>query len=88
MTNEMIELYKKLDTNEKRSELSSLIFKLDEIVNQLLLKNKLDIEENEKVKHYDSIKQKLDTEDDMLLFFYEDIWKLKSKALLMLLSND
>jgi len=88
VTNEMIELFKKLNTNEKRNELSSLILKLDQIVNQLVEQNKLDSSELEVVKNYDSTNQVLDTEDDMLLFFYDDIWKIKSKILLLLLNNE
>lgn len=88
MTNEMIELYKELSTNDKRNELSSLILKLDELVNQLLVQNKIEFDDLSTIKNYDSIKQKSDTEDDMLLFFFEDLWNIKTKVLLMLLNNE
>lgn len=88
MTDDMKELYKKLNTNEKRNELSSLILKLDKIVDQLIEQNKLDSNNFEKTKNYDSSNQSLYTEDDMLLFFYDDIWKIKSKILLLLLNSE
>lgn len=88
MTEEMIELYKDLSTNDKRNELSLLIFKLDEIINQLLSQNKVDFDDLGTIKSYDSIKQNLDTEDDMLLFLFEDLWNIKTKVLLLLLNNE
>lgn len=86
MSEKMIELYKQLTTNEKRNELSSLIGKLDQLVTQMMIQNGVDY--NLKMaKNYDSIKQQLQTEDDLLLFFYEDIWNIKSKILAILANN-
>lgn len=88
MTEEMIELYKGLSTSDKRNELSLLIFKLDEIINQLLSQNKVEFDDLDAIKSYDSIKQNLDTEDDKLLYFFEELWNIKNKVLLMLLNNE
>ena len=86
MSEKMIELYKQLNTNDKRNELSSLIEKLDQLVNQIIIQK--GIENNYKqAKNYDSINQNMETEDDMLLFFYEDIWNIKSKILALLAHN-
>lgn len=86
MSEKMIELYKQLNTNDKRNELSSLIEKLDQLVNQIMIQK--GIENNYKqAKNYDSINQNMETEDDMLLFFYEDIWNIKSKILALLAHN-
>ena len=86
MNEKMIELYKKLNTNEKRNELSSLIEKLDQLITQIIIQN--GIENNfKKAKNYDSFNQSTETEDDVLLFFYEDIWNIKSKVLAILTEN-
>lgn len=86
MSQEMIDLYKKLNTNEKRNELSSLIVKLDQLINQLMLQSNINIK-NDSVKNYDSNDQALKTEDEMLLFFYDDVWKLKNKVLRLLIEK-
>lgn len=87
MSEEMITYYKQLNTNEKRNELSNLLIKLDQLINQLMIQDNINIEELKSVKNYDIIKQSLETEDDMLLFFYDDIWNLKSKVLALLTKN-
>ena len=86
MSEKMIELYKQLETNEKRNELSSLIQKLDQIITQLTVKKGIssDIKNS---KNYDSINQTNLNEYDMLLFFYEDIWNIKNKVLSILVEN-
>ena len=86
MSDKMIELYKQLKTNEKRNELSSLVEKLDLLVTQIM--NQRGIENKVgNVKNYDSVNQGEQTEDDMLLFFYEDLWNIKSKILAILVQN-
>jgi len=87
MTYEMATLYKKLNTNEKRNELSSLIIKIDQLLNQVLVQNKIIDGQINKIKNYDSINQALDSEDDILLFFYDDLWKIKNKLLKLLVLN-
>ena len=52
------------------------------------MQNKIEFDDLSTIKNYDSIKQKSDTEDDMLLFFFEDLWNIKTKVLLMLLNNE
>lgn len=86
MSEKMIELYKQLNINEKRNEFSSLIEKLDYLVSQIMIKQ--GIENNiETFKNYNSVSQKEQTEDDMMLFFYEDLWNIKSKVLAILADN-
>ena len=87
MTEEMVVAYKQLNTNEKRNELSSLLIKLNQLINQLMIQQNLDSSSYSDVKNYDVTKQVLESEDDTLLFFYDDIWKIKTK-ILALLSND
>lgn len=86
MSEKMIELYKQLNTNDKRNELSSLIEKLDQLVNQIMIQKGIN-NNYKQAKNYDSINQNMETEDDVLLFFYEDIWNIKSKILALLAHN-
>lgn len=86
MSEKMIELYKQLETNDKRNELSSLIEKLDQLVNQIMIQKGIN-NNYKQAKNYDSINQNMETEDDMLLFFYGDIWNIKNKILALLASN-
>lgn len=86
MSEKMIELYKQLNTNDKRNELSSLIGKLDQLVTQIMIQKEIN-NNYKQAKNYDSINQNMETEDDVLLFFYEDIWNIKSKILALLAHN-
>ena len=87
MSEEMINLYNQLNTNEKRNELNKLIMKLNGLIDQLLLSNGVDTTQFESIKNYDSSTQKIQSEDETLLFFYSDLWNLKNKVL-TLLNND
>ena len=87
MSEEMIKYYRQLNTNEKRNEISSLLLKLDQLMNQLMIQNNIDIANFKNVKNYDSINQALNKEDEMLLFLYDDIWNLKNKVLALLCNN-
>lgn len=86
MSEKMIELYKQLKTNDKRNELSSLIEKLDQLVTQMMIQKGIN-NSFKQAKNYDSINQNMESEDDILLFFYEDLWNIKSKILALLATN-
>lgn len=86
MSEEMIDLYKKLSTNEKRNEFSSLFVKTDKLLDEVLKNKKLAI--NIQSKNYDKIDNKDMTEDEILTFFYEDLWNIKNKVLGLLISKD
>ena len=81
MTDKMKGAYNKLDTNEKRNELSSLLIKMEHLINEILKENNVDISVLESVENYDSVKNSDYTEDESLLFFYDNVWKLKNKIL-------
>ena len=87
MTEEMIKLYKELNINEKRNELSNLLIKVDQLINQMMLNRNISLGNIKGVKNYDPTTQSLEKEDDMLLFLYDDIWNIKSK-IFALLAND
>lgn len=88
MTEEMINLYKQLNTNEKRNELSNLLIKIDQLLNQMLLNQNINLDNLKNVKNYDTSIQALENEDNMLLFFYDDIWNLKTKILALLINDN
>lgn len=87
MNSEMKLLYSKLSTNEKRNELSSLLVKLDKLIDQLSLQNNIN-NNSISVKNYDSSTQVNQSEDEILTFFYDDVWKIKSKILSILIKNE
>lgn len=86
MSEEMINIYKKLNTNEKRNEFSQLLIKLDNLTDILMNLKNIELSKFKSAKNYNSMEQTLQTEDDVLLFFYDDIWNIKEK-LLALISN-
>lgn len=78
MSEEMINLFKNLDKDEKRNEFSSLIVKIDKLLDELLI-NKTSL--NDKVKNYDKNDDNNMSEEEMILFFYKDLWTIKNKIL-------
>lgn len=85
MSEEMVNLYKKLSNNEKRNELSSLLVKTDKLLDELLARE--DIKMKIQSKNYDKLENIDMTEEDVLLFFYEDLWNIKNKVLTLLASK-
>ena len=77
----MIDVYKKLNINDKRNEFSTLLMKMDNLLNSLILQENL--KPLNKVKNYDLNKDFNLSESDALVFFYEDVWNLKNKILLL-----
>ena len=82
---EMMRLYDNLSLNDKRNELSSLFVKTSEIVNTLLKME--NIENNLRIKNYDTNEDVRLSEDDMYTYFYEDMWNIKNKLLSLLIFN-
>lgn len=82
MEENMMELYKQLSISNQRNELSSLLIKIDTLLNSLLAQKKL--QNNVTIKNYDINKGESLSESEMLAFFYEDLWSLKNKILLLL----
>ena len=82
---EMMRLYDNLSLNDKRNELSSLFVKTSEIVNTLLKME--NIENNLKIKNYDTNEDFNLSEENMYTYFYEDMWNIKNKLLTLLIFN-
>jgi len=80
---QMMELYDGLSLNDKRNEFSSLLEKSSEIINTLLKMEQ--IENDLKIKNYNSATDSEMTEDQMLTFLYEDVWNIKNKLLTLLI---
>ena len=78
MSEEMIDLFKKLNKDEKRNEFSSLLVKTDKLLEELLDRKTC---LNAEVKNYDQNLHKNMNEEEIILFFYEDLWTIKNKIL-------
>lgn len=78
----MIYLYKQLSLENQRNEFSSLLIKTEALLNTLLEQKK--ITNNILVKNYNSNMGEKLNESEVLAFFYEDLWTLKNKILLLL----
>lgn len=86
MNDSMLSLYKNLTLNDKRNEFSSLLLKTDKLLDQLMLNVKDNL--TGEVKNYNSIDNLNLTEDDIMLFFYEDLWNIKNKILTLIVTNE
>ena len=82
MEENMMDLYKQLSLANQRNEFSSLLMKIDDLISVLLSKKNL--QDLTKIKNYDVNMGSNLSESDMLAFFYEDIWNLKNKILMLL----
>lgn len=82
MEGNMIYLYKQLSLENQRNEFSSLLIKTEALLNTLLEQKK--ITNNILVKNYNSNMGEKLNESEVLAFFYEDLWTLKNKILLLL----
>ena len=82
---EMMLLYSKLDINDKRNEFSSLLEKTNQLIDELLKMEQ--IENDIKIKNYDSSKNSNLTDDEVFTFFYEDLWNIKNRLLTLLILN-
>lgn len=82
MEENMMDLYKQLNIDNKRNEFSSLLLKVDTLLNTLLAQKELN--NNTTVKNYDINAGSKFNEDETLTFFYEDLWSLKNKILLLM----
>lgn len=86
-TENLIALFKELDIEDKRNEYSNLFIKMNDILTVML--KELGYEDSTTVKNYDKNKDNDLDENETLTFFYEDLWTIKNKLLLLYsLRND
>ena len=86
MNKEMIDLYEQLDISNKRNEFSSLLMKIDGLLNTIM--DQQGIQNDISVKNYNKDLGTKLSEDKTLTFFYEDLWNLKNKILLIISLNN
>ena len=82
---DMMLLYSKLDIIDKRNEFSSLLEKTNELISEILKIQQ--IENDVQIKNYDTNKNSDLTEDEVFTFFYEDLWNIKNRLLALLILN-
>ena len=80
---EMMLLYSQLDINEKRNEFSSLLEKTNELIGELLKMD--DIQNDMKIKNYNAVDDQTLNEHEIFTFFYEDLWNIKNRLLTLLI---
>ena len=79
----MMLLYSQLNINEKRNEFSLLLEKTNELISELL---KMDqIQNDMKIKNYNTMNDHTLNEDEIFTFFYEDLWNIKNRLLTLLI---
>lgn len=86
MKYELLKLYSQLSKDDQRNEFSSLLIKIDNLLNELLTKNGLPNMKN--IKNYDIKNGNMISDSEILEFFYEDLWDIKNKILALLIAND
>ena len=73
MNNEnVLESFRQLDTNNKRNKISDELMIIGELINSI--EKNSGIPTNLNIKNYDQVNDSNMTEDEILAFFYEDIF--------------
>lgn len=82
MSEEMKNAYKMLDINDKRNQLSDELLIIFELIKQY--ENAKGINPVTQVKNYDTVNDKDLNEDDILTFFYEDVYNIQQELITLL----
>jgi hypothetical protein len=87
MNNEkLLKAFNQLDINNKRNKISDELIIIGELINTME-KNK-GVPSNLKIKNYDQNNDSNMTEDEILSFFYEDIFNIENELLTMMSINN
>lgn len=86
MSNEMLKSFDVLDVNTKRNQISNELLIIFELIKQY--ENNKGITPISSVKNYDSIKDEILDESEMLTFFYEDIFNIQQELITLLSAVD
>lgn len=78
----LVNAFDSMSLNDKRNEFNSLLYKTNEILNQVLLLNGM--ENVFPIKNYDSNNDNKMSEEEIMTFLYEDLYKVKTNAVLLL----
>jgi len=82
MSEEMKNAYKMLDINNKRNQLSNELIMMYELIKKF--ENDRGINPITQVKNYDSLNDYDMTEDEILTFFYEDVYNIEQELITLL----
>lgn len=82
MSEEMKNAYKMLDINDKRNQLSDELLIIFELIKRF--ENNKGINPITQVKNYDTVNDKNLNEDEILTFFYEDVYNIQQELITLL----
>lgn len=82
MSEEMKNAYSMLDINDKRNQLSDELLIIFELIKRY--ENAKGINPVTQVKNYDTVNDKNLSEDEMLSFFYEDVYNIQQELITLL----
>ena len=82
MSEEMKNAYRQLDINDKRNQLSDELLIIFELIKRY--ENAKGISPITQVKNYDIAKDSNLNEDEILTFFYEDIYNIQQELITLL----
>ncbi len=82
MSEEMKNAYRQLDINDKRNQLSDELLIIFELIKRY--ENDKGINPITQVKNYDIVNDKNLNEDEILTFFYEDIYNIQQELITLL----
>lgn len=86
MSNEMLKAFDVLDVNTKRNQIGNELLIIFELIKRY--ENNNGITPISSVKNYDSIKDEILDESEMLTFFYEDIFNIQQELITLLSAVD
>ena len=82
MSEEMKNAYRQLDINDKRNQLSDELLIIFELIKRY--ENAKGISPITQVKNYDIAKDSNLNEDEILTFFYEDVYNIQQELITLL----
>lgn len=82
MSEEMKNAYSMLDINDKRNQLSDELLIIFELIKRY--ENAKGINPVTQVKNYDTVNDRNLNEDEMLTFFYEDVYNIQQELITLL----
>ena len=82
VSEEMKNAYRQLDINDKRNQLSDELLIIFELIKRY--ENAKGINPITQVKNYDIVNDKNLNEDEILTFFYEDVYNIQQELITLL----
>lgn len=82
MNKELLKTFDMLDINNKRNTISNELLTIGELINSFEKTSNIPL--NLKVKNYDQNNDSIMSEDEILTFFYEDIYNIEQELITLL----